>query len=238
MTETAARPAASRVNGRRRAQPAIALVLDERGTGEPYLSILAADGLHVNGGTTELSRSDELGTPDALVLVADISRPDALVGLRRLRKRLPECAVVVVGRDESQAHAARRCLNAGARAFITHGEAAWQLAPAVRAVLAGLICAPLDTRRLLAKPAFSHREKEILGLLVTGLTNREIAARLYLAESTVKSHLAASFAKLGVRSRKDAAAMLLDPDEGLAATALPPDAAVPRVIAPAPEAAV
>ena len=52
-------------------------------------------------------------------------------------------------------------------------------------------------------------------------TNHEIAARLFLTESTVKSHLASAFEKLGVRSRKDAAALLLDPEEGLQQTALP-----------------
>ena len=81
-------------------------------------------------------------------------------------------------------------------------------------------CAPRDARGLIAKPTFSHREKEVLSLVVDGLTNREIAGRLFLAESTVKSHLMAAFAKLGVRSRKDAAALLLDPQEGLAAISL------------------
>ena len=80
----------------------------------------------------------------------------------------------------------------------------------------------------MAKPTFSHREKEILELLVAGMTNRQIGDRLYLSESTVKTHVTAAFAKLGVRSRKDAAAILLDPAEGLAPTALPSDAALPR----------
>ena len=66
-------------------------------------------------------------------------------------------------------------------------------------------------RRTVVRPAFSHREKQVLALVARGYQNREIASRLFLAESTVKSHLGTSFAKLGVRSRKEAAAVLLDP---------------------------
>jgi DNA-binding NarL/FixJ family response regulator len=62
---------------------------------------------------------------------------------------------------------------------------------------------------------FSHRERQVLALLVRGLGNRQIASHLFLAESTVKSHLSSAFQKLGVRSRKEAAALLMDPDEGL-----------------------
>jgi DNA-binding NarL/FixJ family response regulator len=125
---------------------------------------------------------------------------------------------------------ARQTLNAGADALVPESEIKRSLAPVVRAVMAGFVCTPRWARRLVAKPSFSHREKEVLELLVVGLTNRQIASRLYLAESTVKSHLASAFAKLGVRSRKDAAALLLDPAEGLAATALPPQAAAPSVL--------
>ena len=95
------------------------------------------------------------------------------------------------------------------------------LVATVRAVHAGQVCAPPELRRLVAKPSFSQREKEILALVATGRTNQEIAAQLFLTESTVKSHLASAFEKLGVRSRKDAAALLLDPEEGLQQTALP-----------------
>jgi DNA-binding CsgD family transcriptional regulator len=62
---------------------------------------------------------------------------------------------------------------------------------------------------------FSHREKEVLGLAISGHTNGEIATTLFLAESTVKSHLSSAYRKLGAASRKDAASLLLDPDEGL-----------------------
>jgi DNA-binding NarL/FixJ family response regulator len=144
-----------------------------------------------------------------------------MAALRRIRKEVPEARLVVVARDDRSAMAARQALNAGAEAFVPAEEVDRALAPALDAVMAGLVCVPRAARRLVAKPTFSHREKEVLQLLVAGLTNRQIAARLYLAESTVKSHLASAFAKLAVRSRKDAVTLLLDPDEGLTTTALP-----------------
>lgn len=160
--------------------------------------------------------------PDAVVLVADLAEPAGMVTLRRIRSEVPAARVVVVARDDGSAIAARLALNAGAEAFVRADEVEQALAPALGAVMAGLVCVPRAARRLIAKPTFSHREKEVLELLVTGLTNRQIGSRLYLAESTIKSHLASAFAKLGVRSRKDAVALLLDPAEGLATSALPP----------------
>jgi DNA-binding NarL/FixJ family response regulator len=159
---------------------------------------------------------------DAVVLLADLAAPQGLAALRRIRSEQPAARLVVVARDGRSAGAARQALNAGADAFVRADEADRALLPALDAVLAGLVCAPRAARRLIAKPTFSYREKQVLELLVTGLTNRQIAARLFLAESTVKTHLVSAFAKLGVRSRNDAVALLLDPDEGLATAALPP----------------
>jgi DNA-binding NarL/FixJ family response regulator len=165
--------------------------------------------------------------PDAVVLVLDSLAPAGMAALRRIRREVPAARLVVVARDDRSAVAARQALNAGAEAFVPADEVDQALRPALDAVMAGLVCAPRAARRLVAKPTFSHREKEVLELLVAGLTNRQIGARLYLAESTVKTHLVSAFAKLGVRSRKDAVALLLDPAEGLATTALPPDATLP-----------
>ena len=53
-----------------------------------------------------------------------------------------------------------------------------------------------------------------MGLVVLGYTNRQIADALFLAESTVKTHLSSAFGKLDARSRSEAAAVILDPEEG------------------------
>jgi DNA-binding NarL/FixJ family response regulator len=55
----------------------------------------------------------------------------------------------------------------------------------------------------------------VLGLVVMGYMNSQIAAQLFLAESTVKSHLSSAFGKLGVRSRNEAVSVILDPARGL-----------------------
>ena len=65
------------------------------------------------------------------------------------------------------------------------------------------------------RPALSAREKQVLALVVMGYMNCEIAERLFLAQSTVKSHLGSAYAKLGVRSRHEAAELILDPVGGL-----------------------
>jgi DNA-binding NarL/FixJ family response regulator len=63
-------------------------------------------------------------------------------------------------------------------------------------------------RQLVSPPALSYREKEVLELASRGLTNSQIASRLFLAESTVKTHLSSAFRRLGVSSRREAAALM------------------------------
>src|SRR5207247_10259922 len=86
--------------------------------------------------------------------------------------------------------------------------------PTLHAGHAGLVSVPRRLREHVTRPILSHREKQILSLVAAGATNREIANRLYLAESTIKNHLSSVFVKLGVRSRAEAAAAL-DPAEAL-----------------------
>ena len=67
------------------------------------------------------------------------------------------------------------------------------------------------------RPSLTTRQRQILGLVVLGLTTAEIAERLYLSEVTVKSHLTKAFSALGVRSRREAVELIHDPTSGLGA---------------------
>ena len=223
-------------------EPEFRLALVHDGSHDPaaLLSILAGDRLPPNAGVLPLSLIGELvgSPPEAVVLAVDLSRRGGMAALRSLRREATEARIVVIARDTT-GFCARQTLNSGADAFVSEQDAAGALAPAVRAVVAGLVCAPRVATRLIAKPTFSRRETQVLELVVAGMTNRQIAGRLYLAESTVKSHVTSAFKKLGVRSRTDAADILLDPAELPPAAALPPQRrgtrAPPRPARPQPQ---
>ena len=84
----------------------------------------------------------------------------------------------------------------------------------VEAVCAGQVSAPSRQRRALRARALTAREKQVLMMVATGQTNSQIADELFPGRSTVKSHLSSAFRKLGVSSRSEAAAVILDPERG------------------------
>ena len=111
-------------------------------------------------------------------------------------------------------------LQAGASGFLLKDTLASDLLSAIRVVRGGdAVVAPSVTRRLLERyvgggPApstlttqldrLTDREREVLSLVARGLSNAEIAARLYLTEGTVKTHVSRVLAKLGLRDRVQA----------------------------------
>jgi DNA-binding NarL/FixJ family response regulator len=160
--------------------------------------------------------------PEIRVMAVDLSQP---VSLRQLRGVLEDgTGRVVVVSPRCRALGLRRAVRAGADALVLEHELENALAPAVRAVAAGLSVMPTVLRNGVERQAFSHREREVLRLAVTGHTNGEIASALFLAESTVKSHLSSAYRKLGAGGRNDAASMIFDPDEGHAEIVLGRDA--------------
>jgi DNA-binding NarL/FixJ family response regulator len=107
-----------------------------------------------------------------------------------------------------------RYLEAGADGIVSTDDAVRTLGPVLRCVRVGHIAVPGAARLVLSPPALSYREKEVLELAAHGLTNSQIAGRLFLAESTVKTHLSSAFRKLDARCRAEAVNRLLDPESG------------------------
>jgi DNA-binding NarL/FixJ family response regulator len=147
-----------------------------------------------------------LWAPDTVSAPAELIEP--------LVRRFAQTPIVVVCADIER-WAVRATLAAGAAGVVIFDNLELALCPCLRAVQAGQTCVPRGHWRQIEPPALSSREKQILALLVMGYMNRQIAAQLFLAESTVKSHLSSAFGKLGVRSRNEAVSLILDPERGL-----------------------
>ena len=164
------------------------------------------------------------------VILMDIRMPglDGIAATARLRTAVPHSPVLVLttfGEDEVLWGA----IEAGAAGFVLKDSSAEDLISAVRAVAGGGAwfdpgVAPrlLDRYRRVVAPAtrdaarlqlLTDREHEVLRLMARGATNAEIAARLCVAEATVKSHVGSIFTKLGVRDR--AAAIVFAYDHGV-----------------------
>jgi DNA-binding NarL/FixJ family response regulator len=137
-----------------------------------------------------------------------------------LRSLRASCSIVLVCDSDGRA-IVRKAIRCGVDGFVPAASVDTALSVTVAAVLAGQLSVPQAIRARVTWATFSLREKQVLQLVAAGLTNGEIADRLFLSESTVKSHLSASFRKLGVSSRSEAAAAVLDPENGLSLSVLP-----------------
>lgn len=175
------------------------------------VAALAADEIAVH---PRLNGNGVGSSSHVVVFAHDLSKPELVAKLRSLVEAFGPAPAVLVSPPTGSPEL-RRALGAGIRGLVFETEIDAALAAVVRAVSANHTCVPRSVELVVEKPALSHREREVLRLAVSGRTNGEIAAILCLAESTVKSHLSAAFRRLGVRSRREAATLVLDPAEGL-----------------------
>ncbi|WP_225100037.1 response regulator transcription factor [Streptomyces sp. CoH27] len=177
---------------------------------QPDLTVVgeAADG------QTVLERSAEL-RPDLVLMDIRMPGVDGLAATRRLcaGPAAPKVLVVTTFDLDEYAYGA---LRAGASGFLVKDALGEEILVTVRAVLRGdVMMAPSVIRRLverfvLPESSAAHtdrlglvtdREREVLTLVARGLSNREIAGRLHLGETTVKTHLGRILAKLDLRDR-------------------------------------
>lgn len=156
----------------------------------------------------------QLGPASVIVHFGVGTETDHLHSLRNLHKRRPDCPIIAVVPSTWPSASLRRVLLAGARGIVLEDEMAATLAPTAHAVRSGQLTVPQSLGRQVAPQPLSHREKQILALVMRGLTNRAIAQELFLAESTVKTHLSSAFRKIDARSRSEAVAKIQDPETG------------------------
>lgn len=151
--------------------------------------------------------------PSLILLLASAAGPELPGQIGPLAQRFEQAPVVLVSAGIERWEV-RAALMAGVAGVVLLDSVDSALLPCLRAVQSGQICVPRGHWRQIEPPALSPREKQVLGLVVMGLMNSQIAEQLFLAESTVKSHLSSAFGKLGVRSRSEAVKLILDPERG------------------------
>ncbi|MGK4581051.1 response regulator [Kitasatospora sp. HPMI-4] len=154
--------------------------------------------------------------PDVVLLDLNLGAgPLQGVDLVQRLAGLKDAPAVLVFSAYSATQEVLTALDAGATGVIGKEAGAEALVSAVRSAARGeSVLGPATVGRLLrrmrgAVPVLSRRESEVLRLLVEGLSNRQISARLFISEATAKSHLTNIYAKLGVESRGAAVAVAL-----------------------------
>jgi DNA-binding NarL/FixJ family response regulator len=209
--------AKTRVSAPKRLRPSIgAAVVGEPNRRAGIAEVLSREGFGLTSfdDVAALQARKPEREPALFVVWVDdsVSRLSACV--EAVTAEFPQAPVIVVC-SSIERWGIREALMAGAAGVVLWDDLGLALAPTIRAVLAGQACVPRAHSRQIEPPALSSREKQILGLIVMGYSNGQIAQQLFLAESTVKSHLSSAFGKLGVRSRNEAVHLILDPERGL-----------------------
>jgi DNA-binding NarL/FixJ family response regulator len=158
--------------------------------------------------------------PDVVLMDARMPGLDGIAAARAIAETHPEVKVLVLTTFDEEA-IVDGALRAGVAGFLLKVSPPEQLLEALREVAAGrglldpavvprviggYVRAPEPLPRDPALERLTGRETEVLALVGRGLSNSEIAARLYLGETTVKTHLGRALDKLGLRDRSQAIA--------------------------------
>ncbi|MGV9381050.1 response regulator [Nonomuraea sp. NPDC003707] len=161
--------------------------------------------------------------PDVVLMDLRMPVMDGVEATRRIARAHPEVAVVVLTTYDDD-RSVDSALLAGACGYLTKDAGRAEIAAALRSAAAGQSTfSGAVSRRLVdalsraAPPPVSAcpdgltvREVEVLRLVARGMSNAEIGSALFIAETTVKTHINNAFAKIGVRNRTEAAAYARD----------------------------
>lgn len=202
------------------------LLVDDHALLRDGLALLMAQefiGLQLlQAGTLAQARAALQSDPHVRLVLLDLSLPDGdgIAAMPGLREVAPAATLVALSADERQ-ETVMAAIGAGAAGYIPKTADASVMLAAMRVVLAGGVYLPprIIERRAAERPGgsawspapqrpeemgFSPRQADVLRLLIDGKPNKAISRDLDMAESTVKTHLAAIFRKLDANSRTQA----------------------------------
>ena len=150
--------------------------------------------------------------PDVVIMDIMMPKKDGITATQELHEKLPTAKVLILT-SVSVSDGITRALAAGAAGAVLKNAENQSVIDAIREIVAGKQVIAKEVRRLIRKdppaPQLSPRQQEILTSLTRGLTNDDIAKQLGISVPSVKTHLVALFAKLGVANRSEAVAIAL-----------------------------
>jgi DNA-binding NarL/FixJ family response regulator len=185
-------------------------------------------------GESAIARAEELA-PDVVLMDVRMPKVDGIEAARQIRDLLPTTRILMltVSDEEDDLYEA---IKAGANGYLLKEISIEEVADAIHAVVQGQsLISPSMASKLLSEfsslarqaaeksqlpaPVLTARELEVLKLVATGMTNKDVADQLYISENTVKNHVRNILEKLHLHSRMEAVMYavrqnLLDPHEG------------------------
>ena len=150
--------------------------------------------------------------PDITLMDLQMPKLNGTEAITRIRNEFPDAKIIVLSTYGGDVQILR-AIKAGARGYIVKGHVHRELLDAIRSVHAGQKRIPPEIATELAEHAaddeLSLREIDVLRLVATGNANKEIADKLSIGETTVKSHITSILSKLGANDRAHAVIIAL-----------------------------
>jgi NarL family two-component system response regulator LiaR len=155
--------------------------------------------------------------PDVILMDLSLPAMDGAAATRAIRQRFPQVQVLALT-SFKEGKLVKNALEAGAIGYLLKDVTSDELAQAIRAAHSGRATLSPEAAQALVETAnqppapgrdLTEREREVLALMIEGLNNTQIAGRLIVSPSTIKSHVSSILAKLGVASRTEAVTLAL-----------------------------
>jgi two-component system, NarL family, response regulator LiaR len=155
--------------------------------------------------------------PDVILMDMVLPEMDGAMATRAIRQQFPQVQVIALT-SFKEGELIKNALEAGAIGYLLKDVSADDLVRAIRGAYAGRATLSTEVAQALVETAnqppppglnLTERERDVLALMVEGLNNTQIAGRLTVSPSTIKSHVSNILAKLGVGSRTEAVTLAL-----------------------------